>query len=190
MTLKERALRLRYNFIPDHLIGEILTKRWTDNAIPFLALVITVAGFGSAISGFFKPQSLTDSTRQLGEFSIVVTGLTIVMLGGGIDLSVGSIFALSCFSAVGAFFILEQPVWVAFAAALATGLALGAINGYLVGYMRLRAFLTTLVTLIIGRAVFDILVVDYGTAIHRLSSPPTPGISSATARSSASPSPS
>src|SRR5262245_6078607 len=108
MTLKERTLRLRYNVIPDHLIGEILTKRWTDNAIPFLALVITVVGFGSAISGFFKPQSLTDSTRQLGEFSIVVTGLTIVMLGGGIDLSVGSIFALSCFSAVGAFFILEQ----------------------------------------------------------------------------------
>mgnify|MGYP001112809722 CR=1 FL=1 len=166
MTLKERALRLRYNVIPDHLIGEILTKRWTDNAIPFLALVITVAGFGTAINGFFKPQSLTDSTRQLGEFSIVVTGLTIVMLGGGIDLSVGSIFALSCFSAVGAFFILEQPVWVCFAAALATGLVLGAINGYLVGYMRLRAFLTTLVTLIIGRAVFDILVVDYGTAIQ------------------------
>src|SRR5688572_23848361 len=166
MTLRERAMRLRYNLIPDHLIGEVLTKRWTDNAIPFLALIITVVGFGSAISGFFKPQSLTDSTRQLGEFSIVVTGLTIVMLGGGIDLSVGSIFALSCFSAVGAFFILEQPVWVAFAAALATGLALGAINGYLVGYMRLRAFLTTLVTLIIGRAVFDILVVDYGTAIQ------------------------
>src|SRR4029450_793797 len=32
--------------------------------------------------------------------------------------------------------------------------------------MRLRAFLTTLVTLIIGRAIFDILVIDYGTAIQ------------------------
>ena len=79
MTLRERALRLRYNYIPDHLIGEILTKRWTDNAIPFLALVVTVAAFGTAIPGFFKPSSLSDSTRQLGEFSIVVTGLTIVM---------------------------------------------------------------------------------------------------------------
>ena len=94
MSFRERVQRLRYNYIPDHLIGEILTKRWTDNAIPFLALVITVVGFGTAINGFFKPQSLSDSTRQLGEFSIVVTGLTIVMLGGGIDLSVGSIFAL------------------------------------------------------------------------------------------------
>src|SRR5262249_6005175 len=161
MTLRERATRLRYNLIPDHLIGEILTKRWTDNAIPFLALVITVVGFGTAINGFFKPQSLTDSTRQLGEFSIVVTGLTILMLGGGIDFAVGSIFALACFAAVGSFFILELPVWVALASALAVGLAFGAINGYLVGYMRMRAFLTTLVTFIIGRAVFDILVIDY-----------------------------
>ena len=166
MTLRERALRLRYNLIPDHLIGEILTKRWTDNAIPFLALVITVAGFGTAINGFFKPQSLSDSTRQLGEFSIVVTGLTIVMLGGGIDLSVGSIFALACFASVGSFFLLGLPVWAALASALLVGLVFGAINGYLVGYMRLRAFLTTLVTFIIGRAVFDILVIDYGTAIQ------------------------
>ena len=37
----------------------------------------------------------------------------------------------------------------------------GAINGYLVGYLRLRAFLTTLVTFIIGRALFDILVITY-----------------------------
>src|ERR1043165_4492965 len=94
MPLRERLLRLRYNTIPDHLIGEILTKRWTDNAIPFVALVITIAIFGTLIPGFFKPSALSDSTRQLGEFSIVVTGLTIVILGGGIDLSVGSIFAL------------------------------------------------------------------------------------------------
>src|SRR6187431_1073505 len=102
MTFRERLQSWRYNLVPDHLVGEILTKRWADNAIPFLALVVTVAGFGTAIPGFFRPAALTDSTRQLGEFSIVVTGLTIVMLGGGIDLSVGSIFALSMFAAVSA----------------------------------------------------------------------------------------
>ena len=120
-NLRERALSLRYNLVPDHLIGEILTKRWADNAIPFLALIATVAVFGTVIPGFFKPQSLSDSTRQLGEFSIVVTGMTVVMLGGGIDLSVGSIFALATFAAVSAFFIFDWPVWAALAAALATG---------------------------------------------------------------------
>jgi len=166
MAFRERLQAWRYNLIPDHLVGEVLTKRWTDNAIPFLVLVITVASFGSAIPGFFRPNSLLESTRQLGEFSIVVTGLTVVMLGGGIDLAVGSIFALSCFAAVSVFFIFEQPVWVALLAALGTGAAYGAINGYLVGFLRLRAFLTTLVTFIIGRAVFDILVVNYGSDIQ------------------------
>jgi ribose transport system permease protein len=166
MSFKERVQRLRYNYIPDHLIGEVLTKRWTDNAIPFLALVITVVGFGTAINGFFKPQSLSDSTRQLGEFSIVVTGLTIVMLGGGIDLSVGSIYALSTFAAVSAFFIFGWPVWAALAAAVLTGIVWGSLNGVLIGYMRLRAFLTTLVTFIIGRALYDILVVNFAAQIQ------------------------
>ncbi|WP_193176149.1 ABC transporter permease [Oricola nitratireducens] len=166
MTLRERLQAWRYNLIPDHVIGEILSKRWTDNAIPFLALVITVATFGSIIPGFFKLYSLQESTRQLGEFSLVVIGLTVVMLGGGIDLAVGSIFALSAFAAVSTFFIFEQPVWLAFAASLATGFVFGAINGYLIGFLRLRAFITTLVTFIIGRALYDILVVSFGSKIQ------------------------
>ncbi|HUR43523.1 MAG TPA: SMP-30/gluconolactonase/LRE family protein [Aestuariivirga sp.] len=166
MSFRETLQRWRYNFIPDHLIGEILTKRWADNAIPFLALAATVIGFGTAISGFFKPNALVESTRQLGEFSIVVTGLTVVMLAGGIDLSVGSIFALATFAAVSSVFIFELPAWVGFLAAIATGAALGAINGYLIGFMRLRAFLTTLVTFIIGRALYDILVVNFASKIQ------------------------
>src|SRR6185295_8509114 len=139
MTFQETLQRWRYNLIPSHVIGEVLTKRWADNAIPFLALIVTIWAFGTAIPGFFKPQALVESSRQLGEFSIVVTGLTVVMLAGGIDLSVGSIFALSVFAAVSSVFIFELPVWVGFLAALATGAAFGALNGYLIGYMRLRA---------------------------------------------------
>ncbi|MBA8841122.1 SMP-30/gluconolactonase/LRE family protein [Ochrobactrum sp. RH2CCR150] len=166
MSLRERIKAWRYNYIPDHLIGEVLTKRWTDNAIPFAVLVATIALFGSQVSGFFKISSLQESTRQLGEFSLVVTGLTVVMLGGGIDLSVGSIFALSAFSAVTVFFIFEQPVWLALLASIATGVVYGAINGYLVGILRLRAFITTLVTFIIGRAIYDILVVNFAAAVQ------------------------
>ena len=166
MALNESLARLRYNLVPDHLVGELLTKRWADNAIPFLALVVTVLGMGSAIPGFFRPQALADSTRQLGEFSIVVTGLTVVILGGGIDLSVGSIFALATFASVSALFIFDMPVWAALLAALATGALFGAMNGYLVGYLRLRAFLTTLVTFITGRALFDILVVNFAARIQ------------------------
>ena len=71
MSSRETIQRWRYNLIPDHLIGEILTKRWVDNAIPFLALVATLAVFGNAIPGFFALRALQESGRQLGEFSIV-----------------------------------------------------------------------------------------------------------------------
>jgi ribose transport system permease protein len=167
MSSRENFQRWRYNAIPDHLIGEILTKRWTDNAIPFLAMVATVLGFGLAIPGFFAPGALVESTRQLGEFSIVVTGLTIVMLAGGIDLSVSSIFALAAFAAVSVLFIFDLPVWMALAAALAVGAAFGAVNGYLIGYLRLRAFLTTLVTLVIGRALYDILITNFAALVQQ-----------------------
>ena len=167
MSSREDLQRWRYNLIPDHLIGEILSKRWADNAIPFLAMVLTVVGFGMAIPGFFKPNALVESTRQLGEFSIVVTGLTVVMLAGGIDLSVSSIFALAAFASVSSLFILGTPVWVALLAAVLTGMAFGAINGYLIGYLRLRAFLTTLVTLVIGRALYDILIINFGSQVQQ-----------------------
>ena len=163
MTFRERLQAWRYNYVPDHIIGELLEKRWADNAIPFVALVATVAGFGSVIPGFFSLYTLQESTRQLGEFSLVVIGLSVVMLGGGIDLAVGAIFALSTFAAIATFFIFDMPVFVAFLAAAATGILVGAINGYLIGYLRLRAFLTTLVVLIIGRAFFEILIVNFGS---------------------------
>jgi ribose transport system permease protein len=167
MSSREELQRWRYNFIPDHLIGEILSKRWADNAIPFLAMAVTVAGFGLAIPGFFKPSSLVESTRQLGEFSIVVTGLTVVMLAGGIDLSVSSIFALATFASVASLFIFGFPVWAALLAAIAVGMAFGAVNGYLIGYLRLRAFLTTLVTLVIGRALYDILIINFAARVQQ-----------------------
>ncbi|WP_237153811.1 ABC transporter permease [Oryzibacter oryziterrae] len=166
MRVPESLSRLRYNYVPDHLIGEILTKRWADNLVPFLLLAIVVTVFGSAINGFFSPASLIDTTRQLGEFLIVVIGLTIVMLGGGIDLSVGSIYALSVFSTVVSIYMWDLPVGLAFVVSLLTGAICGAFNGFLIGVLRLRAFLTTLVTLIMGRSAYDILIIAFGKQLQ------------------------
>src|SRR5258708_40021119 len=87
--------RLRYRYLPDHLIGELLTKRWIDNAIPFLTLIIVSAAFGHLVPGFFSSSALGDLGRQFAEFGLIVIGLTIVMISVGIDLSVASVFVLS-----------------------------------------------------------------------------------------------
>src|ERR1700753_349600 len=91
----DTLVRLRYKLLPDHLVGEILSKRWIDNAIPFLALLVTIAVFGSIQPDFFSLSSLSDLGRQVAEFGLVVLALAIVLLSGGIDLSVGSVFALA-----------------------------------------------------------------------------------------------
>ncbi|MEI9402580.1 ABC transporter permease [Mesorhizobium argentiipisi] len=166
MSMSETLVRLRYTYVPDHLLGEVLTKRWTDNAVPVFALVSVIVGFGSLIPDFFTIRSGIDALRQLGEFALVVTGLTIVMLGGGIDLAVGAIFALGAFSAVSVIYILGGPVWLAALSAVAVGALAGSINGVLVGYMRMRAFLTTIVTFLILRAVYDILTVRFANLIQ------------------------
>ena len=81
--------RWRYRLFPDHIVGEILSKNWIDNAIPVLMLILSVIFFSFFIDNLLAPYSLDDNGRQVGELLFVVIGMTIVMLAGGIDLSVG-----------------------------------------------------------------------------------------------------
>jgi ribose transport system permease protein len=110
MTLSDRIVRWRYRYVPDHLLGEILTKRWVDNAIPLLILLAVVAVFGSLIPGFFSAISISNLLRQWGEFGLIVLALTVVVVAGGIDLSVGSIFALGNIVALALMNVAGWPV--------------------------------------------------------------------------------
>ena len=165
MSFYDRLIRLRYDYLPSHLIGEILTKRWVDNLIPFLVLIAVVTTFGTIIPDFFTTGSLVDTTRQLGEFGIIVIAMMIVMVSGGIDLSVASTFALVNMSALGLTTLAGWPIALVFMASLLIGALVGLVNGVLIGYMRLRAFLTTLVTLVIVRSIVDLLYLRYATDI-------------------------
>src|SRR5579884_3150612 len=98
--MQDTLVRLRYRYWPDHLLGEILSKRWTETAIPVILLIAVAFALSSAIDGFLSPASLADNARQAGEIGFVVLGMALVMIVGGIDLSVGSMFALTDFCAL------------------------------------------------------------------------------------------
>jgi ribose transport system permease protein len=87
--------KLRYRFIPDHVIGELLAKKWIDNAIPFLVLICVVGTIGSLIPNFFSGTNLAIVARELGEFGLVCIAMMVVIVVGGIDLSVGPISRLA-----------------------------------------------------------------------------------------------
>jgi ribose transport system permease protein len=163
--MQEALIRLRYRYWPDHLLGEILSKRWTETAIPVIVLLIVGLALGRSIDNFFSPGALADTARQAGEIGFVVLAMALVVIVGGIDLSVGSMFALCDFCALYCLNVLGWPVPAVIAATIVCGLALGSVNGFLIGYLRLRAFITTLITLIIYRSAYDLLLVDNSNKI-------------------------
>ncbi len=163
--MNETLTQLRYRYWPDHWVGEILSKRWTETAVPVLLLAIIVFASGRLIGNFYSPVALADTLRQAGEIGFIVLGLALVMIVGGIDLSVGSMFALTNFCALMLMHVLKWPMPLVVIGTLLCGGLLGAVNGLLIGYVRLRAFLTTLITLIIFRSAYEILSLQYSTAI-------------------------
>ena len=165
MSLRENLIRLRFRYVPDHLLGEVLTKNWIDNTVPFFALIASLLVFNLLIPNFFSAGNLTDATRQLGEFAFVTYAMVVVMLAGGIDLSVGSNFALGNLMMLLLMNIAGWPAWIVIPTVIAICGGVGLLNGVLIGYLRLRAFLTTLATLIIVRAVVDWLLLRYAVDI-------------------------
>jgi len=160
-------LRARYKYIPDHVLGELLSKSWIDTLIPAAVLLLVGVTFAILTPNFYTIASLSDLSRVLGEYLFIAMGIAIVMIAGGIDLSIGSTFALCNFIALALVFKFQLHVFVALPITVICGALIGSLNGILIGYFRLRAFLTTLVTLVIFRAIFDILTVTYSSTLLR-----------------------
>jgi len=101
---------------------------------------------------FLQVSNLVNVTRQASINGIVSVGMTMVILTGGIDLSVGSVLALS--AVIGADLMKQgMPVFVAVLIALSIGAAMGAINGLMIARWRIPPFIATLGTLTVGRGL-------------------------------------
>ena len=163
--MSKSLTRLRYKYWPDRVFGELLQKQWMDTAVPLLVLLFTIAMFSTYIDNFVSVSNLSDTLRQAGELGFIVLGMSLVLIVGGIDLSVGSTFAICNLIVLYCVHVLDLPVPAAIAITLLCGAALGAVNGVLIGYLRMRAFLTTMVTLIVYKAVFDLLAFKWAVSI-------------------------
>ena len=163
--MRDTFTRLRYRYWPDHLLGEVLSKRWTETAIPVIVLLIVIIGLSRSIDHFLSLANLADTARQAAEIGFIGLGMALVVIVGGIDLSVGSMFALTDFCALYFLDVLGWPVPAVVVATIVFGALLGAVNGILIGYLRLRAFITTLITLIIYRSAFSLLIQRYSNEI-------------------------
>ncbi|MDX2935904.1 ABC transporter permease/substrate-binding protein [Streptomyces ipomoeae] len=125
-----------------------------------IALVIAM----SVLSGdFLTTDNLLNIGVQAAVTAILAFGVTFVIVSAGIDLSVGSVAALSATVLAWSATSEGVPVWTAVILAIATGLACGLVNGALISYGKLPPFIATLAMLSVGRGLS--LVISQGSPI-------------------------
>ena len=117
-----------------------------------IALVVLVMYMTALEPTFGTVANAANVTRNFAPFGIMALGMTVVIITGGIDLSVGSVMGLVAIVA-GLFLTWEYPWYVAFAMGLAAGLACGAVNGFFVAYVGMPSFVVTLGMLSIARSL-------------------------------------
>ena len=125
----------------------------TAEGILISAFIAIFIFFSFASPVFFTPANLENIGRQTALVSIVAVGMTFVIVAGEFDLSVGSTMALAGVVSALAMKNLLPNFLVGAAAALATGAAVGLVNGLLTTSLRIPSFLITLGSLSIARGI-------------------------------------
>jgi ribose transport system permease protein len=140
-------------------------RRVTQKLLPFLSLIVLFVALSIASPYFLTANNLASVARQTAVFNTMALGMTIVIISGGIDLSVGSILGLSGLIGTMA---LERgyPIPVGVLIGLLVGTACGLANGVMVTKLRIPPFVVTLGTLGIFRGLA--LIISNGLPVHRI----------------------
>ena len=133
--------------------------------LPFLTLIVLFVALTIASPNFFTSTNLSSVVRQTAVINIMALGMTMIMITGGIDLSVGAILAMG--GVVGTMamekgFSIPTGVLVG----SITGLACGLANGLMITQLRVQPFIVTLGTLGIFRGTT--LIITNGLPVHQI----------------------
>ncbi len=120
--------------------------------IAFAGWVILLIGFGLIDPNVLKITNILNLLRSMAKYLLVGVGQSVILITGNIDLSIGSVVAMSTMIA-STMMSKGVPLIVAAAATLVACLAVGVLNGILVGKFKLPPFIATLGTMFCARGV-------------------------------------
>lgn len=134
-----------------------------SGAINLLILIALCLVISILSDRFYQPGNLANVLRQISIVAIVGAAVTLVMVAGGLDLSVGGILALA--GVVSAMLAANDvPIPLAFLAGIGAGSLVGLLNGLLVVRLRINAVIATLGSLYIARGIANLLT--DGVPVH------------------------
>ena len=159
--------------VNSNTLGQNKLKRRSSLSDSNLLLIITIAVFvvmyASAVvylkQGFLKPQMFFNILNENASLLVLSCGLTLVMITGGIDISVGQVTSLVCMTCAvylqkvndG---VIGGNVFTSMCIALAIGLAFGIVQGFLVAYLEFQPFIVTLAGLFFAKGMTTIVCSD------------------------------
>jgi ribose/xylose/arabinose/galactoside ABC-type transport system permease subunit len=150
--------------LPRPLATAVPASRFNSKYLPLaatIALFVAMAAIGSVLySGFFSAQVFLNLLIDNAFLIIVAVGMTFVILSGGIDLSVGSVVALTTMVSAA---LVEHHGWSPAAViplVLFMGTAFGAFMGFLIARFRLQPFIVTLAGMFLARGLCYLISVD------------------------------
>src|ERR1700704_3208236 len=133
--------------------------------LPFLSLIILFIGLSIASPHFLTSTNLSSVVRQTAVINIMALGMTMIIIAGGIDLSVGAILAMG--GLLGTMSMEKgASILVGVLIGVLTGLVCGLLNGVLTTRLRIAPFIVTLGTLGIFRGVT--LMISNGLPVHKI----------------------
>ena len=120
----------------------------------FVIMYLSAMGFLGG--GFLHFQQICDMLNDNASLIIVSCGLTIVMIGGGIDISVGAVTSLVVMSCV-LYLNNDGNIIVSILLALGIGLAFGLVHGFLISYLEIQPFIVTLAGMFFARGMTTVV---------------------------------
>ena len=133
--------------------------------LPFATLIVLFVALWIASPYFLTSTNLSSLIRQTAVINIMALGMTIIIISGGIDLSVGAILAMGGLLGTMA---MEKgfPILIGIAVGLVVGLLCGLLNGFLIARLRIAPFIVTLGTLGVFRG--STLLISNGLPVHQI----------------------
>lgn len=135
------------------VIGQMMTRQtfWV-----FVAAVCAFIYLSFATDTFSTQQNLFNVARNFAFVGIIALGMTAVIATAGIDLSVGSVLALTGM-VTGMMMAADYPIWMAVPAGLGAALLVGLVNGVLIAYIGMPPFVVTLGMMSLARSLAMVL---------------------------------
>ena len=138
------------------------SRKMTDtNLLMTITIVVFFVMYLCAIfflgEGFRKPQTLFNLFSTNAYLIILACGMSLVMITGGIDISVGGVTALVAMSCAVYLEESQGNVWLAMLIAVGIGLAFGLVQGFLIAYMKIQPFIVTLAGMFFARGMTTIV---------------------------------